>query len=177
MYATIDDVKWFVWSKYSDEKIQMLLDATESDITSVVWDITLGEKTEQFGWCDVWEKSLWFQNTMIREIYKVDGKEYEHWYSILEPQYRRVVFEDLYRYVDENKDYFRISYLSGYESIPEDLKLAHALIVSNDISTLWVWQIESYSMWPRKIKYRNTSTTPYMDKANKILNRYRKFEL
>jgi len=182
MIATIDDVKWFVWSQYTDEKIQMLLDMTEQDITSITWDISFWIKQETFEICKN-NNSLFFKNIWIKKILKINWKEFNWWYDIIEPQKRQVIFDDLWLMIDYNRSVFDVEYLSWYTKIPKDLILAHTLIVVDMLSqwaTGWTGgQIKEYKMWPRTIKYdtsvSNVNTSPYKKKAEDILNRYRKF--
>jgi len=174
MYATIDDVRNFVWTEYSDSKIESMLSYLENDITDVVGDISYSVKYEDISLCKIYDNSVLFNNIEIKEILEVDEKQYTLWYEILSPQNRKVVFEDLSKNVDMSLDRstFRIKYLSWFVSVPEDLILAHALLVSAMLEGGWK-QIAKYKMWPRSVEYAAWASETYKNKAEKILNRYR----
>ncbi len=177
MYATIDDVKWFVWSQYADERIQSLLDMTEDDITFVVWDISYWVKTSQFEICRIYDKTLYFDNIQIEEILQINDKDYTNKYEVMKPQRRRVWIENFHNYVDLDQKVFTVKYLSWYQTIPADLVMAHALIVSDMLSTWGGREISKYKMWPRTVEYESWASSPYVARVNKILNRYRLFRV
>jgi len=175
MFATVDDVKGFVWLQYSDAKIEMLLEATTNDITSVVWDITYGIKTEDISICDINKLSIFLTNIQVHKILQINWKDYVGNYEILKPQNRRVILTDIYSYINNswtNKT-FKIKYISWYTIIPSDIILAQTLIVSDMLESWWWRQISKYKMWPRTVEYESWSTSSYKDKAEEILNRYR----
>lgn len=177
MYATIEDVQGFVWLQYPEEQIQQLLDLTQGDISAVVWDIKYWPKVQSFSVCSAMNKVLYFDNTQIEQILEINWKKYTWEIEIVKPQKRGVVIYDLLGYIDYSRVVFDVKYLSWYKTIPDDIKLAHALIVSNMLTNWWWQTMSEYKMWPRTVKYDTSSTSAYETKITQILNRYKMFKL
>jgi len=177
MYATPEDVQGFVWLQYPVEKIQQLLNLTQGDVSSVIWDIKYWPKLQSFSVCSTMNKVLYFDNIQIEEILEINWKKYTWRSEIIKPQKRGVIIYDLLEYIDYNRVVFDVKYLSWYKVIPDDIKLAHTLIVADMLTSWWGNTMSEYKMWPRTVKYDTSSSNTYQDKANKILNRYRMFKI
>jgi len=175
MYATIEDVRNFVGSKYTDPQIESMLKYTENSITSVVGDISYWIKTENISVCKAAEREIFLKNIQVRSIISVDWKEYTHSYKIMPPQNRAVEFEELYSYISfwKKSDYFTIKYVSWYNEIPEDIKMAHALYTAEALADNVGMPISKYKMWPRSVEYDTSWNSSYLTKANQILSKYK----
>jgi len=186
MYATVEDVQAKLGiTTLSDTKrsqIEKFLEWTAPEITAIIWNVMLGEKTEKINICDVCDSipvEIYLKNIEVKSIKKINDKDYAWviWtdYLIAQPQNRKVVIKDLFDYLDWNElEYFTITYISWFDKIPWDIVFAQVLLVEEEMNKSWWQTISQYKMWPRTIKYawpwENNSSKNWFES---YLNKYK----
>lgn len=180
--VTLAEVKQYLRIPTSDTTndvlLQSLIDSVESYIKQEIWILASTTVKEKINVCDVsidW--SIYLKNNVI-SISKINGQAYSwiDWKDFIIDS-NKIIVKNIGNYLLWLEFmYFDIEYVWWYSTIPEDIKLALKMLVGIEFSKDWWKNIESYTLWPRTVKF-NLSANKESLSAMSMLNKYKKFIL
>lgn len=175
-----------------DDILNLLIASVDALVKKIIGDIEQGDKTEEVNICEInnnccgTQACVLFKNIQVTEIKEINGQTYNGvlWtdYFIREPNDRKVCFNDLSDYTQDDDDdpcYVTFLYESWYASTPSDLKLAVLKMIAGLYAEESGKPVTSYKVWDVAVTFANPAWQNNADASystvNSILSQYQTF--
>ena len=167
-YINNTEYMQFAWVTSLDAQtstqVSLLIDSTKDILDWLIWDLSYWNKQEDIKICEVDYKFgysvIQLSNLEVASITEINWKAYT---GVLDTDYRiqdhknsKLYIKNLVEYTSWlDFPYFTIKYVSGYQTIPNDIKYMQYLMVSWELAKTQWQEIKSYSLWPRSITFKD----------------------